>query len=766
MTTNSFESKLNPYPGAYPGYGHNNEWNWFDYLNQITDQNNQSSITTPGIAGAQPATQPLFYEDYSNKGNDNDYDGRIGVDIGDGQFSTGTSSVTGSMGLGDSRLGGPLGLVGAPGGVMGGALDSGIDAYNGVQGGTLSVPGTSMSYTNQLPGTVAGGFLNAILGAVPGAGFLGNYAANAAAQAMVDDMNGGGIGFGSTPGDTFTFDGSTFSGMVPEGMRGGSPQKRRLVDEMRARIEANKRTNPSALGSQQRNNYNAHAGKGGASPVGPDPAMGRGRYGFGSPARAEQNANQGRGGGGPGMPNAGSRLITDLQSAGPVPDDSGPSFEAYGPGDPSRMGGGYGSAGRNASDRRQGKGGYAHGGMVDSGYVDAGDLAGFARGGIIEQYADQGRGNDTELAHVTPGELMVPPEFQQEQPALMHKLYHAMMQAGLDPSEFTVGEESGANPDTGMPEYGFWKSVKKIGKKVLPVGLDAATSYFTGSDILGGLAAGASSKLFGNDWQTALMTGIGTGALSAMTGLSGTGPGLLGELLGNTGMSSMTGRAAQNATQGKGGLSPIGADPAMGGGSGIMNSLSGMGGKALDFIKENPMLAAGAIAALGAASSGKAPEAEVAGPPEGYNDPEYTDQIEGGGWELDREQITPTVDWYTYGQMPQFQYWDDVNAQAKPMAKGGKVARPPVGVMAGMASNPSLASHGGQAQGKGAGQDDLVPVNLSRDEYVIPADVVADLGDGSSGAGGERLNKFVKSVRSHKSTKNHPPKAKSVEAYL
>ena len=65
--------------------------------------------------------------------------------------------------------------------------------------------------------------------------------------------------------------------------------------------------------------------------------------------------------------------------------------------------------------------------------------------------------------------------------------------------------------------------------------------------------------------------------------------------------------------------------------------------------------------------------------------------------------------------------------------------------------------HEGMVNGQGDGQSDHVPFKveggdtpmalLSRDEYVLPADVVAMIGSGSSNAGAERLDKFVKSVR-------------------
>tara|TARA_Y100001963_G_scaffold102135_1_gene140573 strand:- start:290 stop:823 length:534 start_codon:yes stop_codon:yes gene_type:complete len=63
----------------------------------------------------------------------------------------------------------------------------------------------------------------------------------------------------------------------------------------------------------------------------------------------------------------------------------------------------------------------------------------------------------------------------------------------------------------------------------------------------------------------------------------------------------------------------------------------------------------------------------------------------------------------------------------------------------------------GQVQGRGDGMSDQILFEvegdnpdkalLSRDEYVIPADVVAMLGNGSSNAGSDQLDNFIKGVR-------------------
>lgn len=62
-------------------------------------------------------------------------------------------------------------------------------------------------------------------------------------------------------------------------------------------------------------------------------------------------------------------------------------------------------------------------------------------------------------------------------------------------------------------------------------------------------------------------------------------------------------------------------------------------------------------------------------------------------------------------------------------------------------SNPIHAAQGTQVAGPGDGRSDNVPAMLSADEYVIPADVVAALGDGSSNAGAKVLADLVVSTR-------------------
>lgn len=79
----------------------------------------------------------------------------------------------------------------------------------------------------------------------------------------------------------------------------------------------------------------------------------------------------------------------------------------------------------------------------------------------------------------------------------------------------------------------------------------------------------------------------------------------------------------------------------------------------------------------------------------------------------------------------------------------------------------ALAEGGKVAVGPGGGLDDLIPTTidgaqaaaLSDGEFVVPADVVSMMGDGSSSAGARRLYDLVKQVRQLKTNSDEqaPP---------
>lgn len=90
--------------------------------------------------------------------------------------------------------------------------------------------------------------------------------------------------------------------------------------------------------------------------------------------------------------------------------------------------------------------------------------------------------------------------------------------------------------------------------------------------------------------------------------------------------------------------------------------------------------------------------------------------------------------------------------------------------------NPTFFSPGGLAsmentyvKGEGDGTSDSVAAMLADGEFVIPADVVSKLGNGSNDAGAEVLDEFLTTIRAHAQKhdpKELPPDSKGPLAYL
>jgi hypothetical protein len=86
-------------------------------------------------------------------------------------------------------------------------------------------------------------------------------------------------------------------------------------------------------------------------------------------------------------------------------------------------------------------------------------------------------------------------------------------------------------------------------------------------------------------------------------------------------------------------------------------------------------------------------------------------------------------------------------------------------------AEPERFARGGFAvRGIGSGREDKIPARLSDGEYVIDAETVALLGDGSSDSGAKRLDAFRANIRKHKGKKlvrgEFSVNAKKPEAYL
>lgn len=137
------------------------------------------------------------------------------------------------------------------------------------------------------------------------------------------------------------------------------------------------------------------------------------------------------------------------------------------------------------------------------------------------------------------------------------------------------------------------------------------------------------------------------------------------------------------------------------------------------------------------------------------------------------------VDWLTYGTRPELSFFDYAPRAASPtqVALPTPVTTPTPGNPAGpiMYDEPvPRFARGGRTEfavnGAGTGRSDDIPAVLSDGEYVIDAETVALLGDGSSKAGAKKLDDLRVKVRKHKGQKlakgRFSANAKRPEAYL
>jgi hypothetical protein len=155
----------------------------------------------------------------------------------------------------------------------------------------------------------------------------------------------------------------------------------------------------------------------------------------------------------------------------------------------------------------------------------------FANGGL----ADMGRFGDNQMVHAQTGEMVVPQSILQENPQIGMGLNQALVNQGLDPQRQIVGSGAGSmNPMTGQQEF---FDLGKILKTVAPIAIGAmlgpgagagigsmfgagsAAGSFLSNPFVGRAITGAlTSKLGGAKTKDALMAGLLSGGIGALTG--------------------------------------------------------------------------------------------------------------------------------------------------------------------------------------------------------------------------------------------------------
>jgi hypothetical protein len=429
---------------------------------------------------------------------------------------------------------------------------------------------------------------------------------------------------------------------------------------------------------------------------------------------------------------------------------------------------------------------------------------------LAEMIRQQGKGEDTILAHINPLEAMMLKQ---------------------------MGGKGTINKKTGLPQFGFLnkpgKALKSIGGGGIGAILGNMIMPGVGGIVGGAIGQGAQHAFRGKSFgEGALKGGMMGAALPTGAGLLGGGLGSLGA----TGSGNfLTNYGATNAILpslgmgdafsglSSGGSAPINSSPLGGilsssgkgmGGLGSMSNIGGMSGKETNnsqtskeeapqsftdmlmgnsknfFSKPKNLLT---LASLGGKMLDKPKEKT----PEKYAEEHkrflrasMLTPAERAAMEADllaqrqmerriaRNQYLPEELFeakpvYTRTNTPEefkktgnwLRYYNNPSFAGSPlmMKKGGQV---PSMVME-TKEIITTPYEGKFLKGPTKGQHDQIDAALSDGEFVIPADVVAHLGDGNSMAGGKEFYKLIKNVRKSKGMPNKlPPKAKSILEYM
>ncbi len=270
------------------------------------------------------------------------------------------------------------------------------------------------------------------------------------------------------------------------------------------------------------------------------------------------------------------------------------------------------------------------------------------------------------------------------------------------------------NPKTGLDTFGFLDFLIPaaasvfLGPAVGGVVGSALGLGSTAAGVVGGALAGAGgSALMGKNPLTGALIGGGTPVLSNALGLN-----LSGLSAGNL----FAGSPAAPA------VSPTSVGNGMGNISGVGSSGSALGG--VFSAGDNPLLKAAPYLLMASSLAGGQQKQGAPVPIKDNQNKVPLSQVE-----FDREQTQPTVTPnYAYGPEQQFFRNNRLPTLPPPMA----------------------AAEGRYVKGGGTGTSDDIPAVLSDGEYVIDAQTVSMLGDGSSDAGAAQLDKMREEIRKHK----------------
>jgi hypothetical protein len=163
---------------------------------------------------------------------------------------------------------------------------------------------------------------------------------------------------------------------------------------------------------------------------------------------------------------------------------------------------------------------------------------------FVSSIGGLGRYEDTYIVHAAEGETVVPMEVLDQNPVLKKRLFKTMMEMGIEPGRYIVGNElNSKNPVTGQPEFFLKKIIDRVKKAAADVSGYAAP-------IVGAMYGPAAGALTGGILGSFKRENPGDPRQGLQMALLGGGSGIASNLLGGaSGMDLLKGRGLSGVIQ-------------------------------------------------------------------------------------------------------------------------------------------------------------------------------------------------------------------------
>jgi hypothetical protein len=195
---------------------------------------------------------------------------------------------------------------------------------------------------------------------------------------------------------------------------------------------------------------------------------------------------------------------------------------------------------------------------------------------FVSKIGGLGRYEDTYMVHAAEGETVVPMEVLDRNPVLKKRLFKTMMEMGIEPGRYIVGNElNSKNPVTGQPEF----FLKYLGRRLRKAAADISGYAAPIVGAMYGPAAGAAAGAALGQYKRENPGDPNQGMQMALRGgLSG----LAANVASGQGLTPFGGARGAYGMEGKGSLNPLNIGKRMLG----MESKGGGTGKGMDFFKD------------------------------------------------------------------------------------------------------------------------------------------------------------------------------------